>query len=98
MKVFDGSEVADAVVRSDAFGSTLASQLPHLLLAQLLAAAAFAWNHGRPTRRARRQGVTTSASRHYAWSHATTLVRLSCALKLWSVKSNFFISSVAYPN
>ena len=41
VKVFDGSEVADAVVRSDAFWSTLASQLPYLILAQLLAAATF---------------------------------------------------------
>lgn len=41
VEVFDGSEIADAVVRSDAFWSTLSAKLPYVLLAQLLASIAF---------------------------------------------------------
>ncbi|KAL7535737.1 hypothetical protein ACHAWF_007716, partial [Thalassiosira exigua] len=41
VKVFDGSEVTESVVVSDAFWSELSSKLPYLLLAQLLAAVTF---------------------------------------------------------
>lgn len=41
VKVFDGSEITNAVVVSDKFWTELSSQLPYLLLAQLLAAFVF---------------------------------------------------------
>ena len=41
VKVFDGSEITDSVVISGTFWSTLTSQLPYLLLSQLLAAITF---------------------------------------------------------
>mmetsp|Transcript_25784 Transcript_25784/g.44015 ORF Transcript_25784/g.44015 Transcript_25784/m.44015 type:complete len:278 (+) Transcript_25784:73-906(+) len=41
VKVFDGSEITDAVVVSDTFWSTLSSKLPYLILSQLLASITF---------------------------------------------------------
>lgn len=41
VKVFDGSEITDAIVVSNTFWSTLSSKLPYLLLAQLLASITF---------------------------------------------------------